>query len=72
MVLPKESLKNILEDILDKNKFMILYRSLLNDEMLYPDYLIIDLIDKEFLWQSKVFFKNIDEKIIEYYLELIE
>jgi 5'-3' exonuclease len=72
MVLPKESLRDILEDILEKDKFMILSRSLLKNNKLYPNDLIIDLIDKEYLWQSKVVFKNIDEKIMEYYLELIK
>lgn len=71
MVLPKESLKNILKDILEENQFITLSRSLLKETSLYPGDLVIDLIDKEFLWQSKVFFKSLDEKIIEYYLELI-
>lgn len=71
MVLPKESLESILKDILEEEKFTILSRSLLKETKLYPNNLIIDLIDKEFLWQSKVFFHKIDEHIIEYYLELI-
>jgi 5'-3' exoribonuclease 1 len=72
MVLPKASLKNILKDILEKDKFLILSRSLLNNKKLYPDNLIVDVIDKEYLWQSKLIFKNIDEKIMKYYLELIK
>jgi hypothetical protein len=30
----------------------------------YQDNIFVDLINKEYLWQSKIFFKNIDDSFI--------
>lgn len=68
MVLPKESLFN--KDILDESIINnMTKRSIFSYENYYPNKLVIDYTDKEYLWQSKIFFpEEIDESIFDIYL----
>jgi len=67
MVLPKESLYNILErvnsELCEQFKRLMRTTSL---EILqnYPQDLSLDLFDKEYLWQSTIFFGKFQEKFI--------
>jgi 5'-3' exonuclease len=66
LVLPKDSLITILKEnntITDK-----LYNFITTCDKYYPDNLYIDIINKKYLWQSKIFFENIDENIIDLFL----
>ena len=65
MVLPKGSLLNTLESIDSDGKFKRILQT--HSEELnkyYPENLCIDLINKEYLWQSKIFFHSIDYNFI--------
>lgn len=64
MVLPKLSLKNILLE-LNPDIYNKLEYTLLNSEKYYPKKIYVDLFNKRYLWQSKIFFDEIDEIIIE-------
>lgn len=68
MVLPKKSLIDII-----KEKDTILYEKLIrifrNEnsrdlDKYYCNKITIDMINKEYLWQSKVFFDNLDKNVI--------
>lgn len=66
LVLPKESLLEIIKekDIIIYNKLLRLFNTeskMLNDY--YPNKIYLDLINKNYLWQSKVFLKNINTNI---------
>ncbi len=66
MVLPKTSLINILKEInysIDK-----LEHTLLSAEKFYPSKIAIDLYNKKYLWQSKIFLHNIDENILDLFI----
>jgi hypothetical protein len=69
MVLPKNSLYNILSelDYIDKEQLLYIKSTLLNYKSYYPDNLCIDLANKRYLWQSKLFFEPIaiDERILD-------
>lgn len=65
LVLPKLSLKNILLE-LDENLYKKLEFTLLNSRKYYPDKVFVDLFNKRYLWQSKIFFDEIDEIILEF------
>lgn len=71
IVLPRESLINIINDI-DKElceKLIRLFKSdskVIND--LFPKKITLDMINKEYLWQSKVFFEKINIKQLNYLL----
>lgn len=56
LVLPKYSFKNIIKD-----------NSILNNKEIFPSKLYVDLHFKEFLWQSKIIFHDINENIIDLY-----
>lgn len=56
LVLPKYSFKNLIKDNL-----------ILHNTEIFPSKLYIDIHNKEFLWQSKIIFHNIDENIINLY-----
>jgi 5'-3' exonuclease len=67
MVLPKESLLKIIKE-LDEN-IEIKIKRIFNTNSLelneiYPNKIFVDLINKEFLWQSKIFFSKIDDSFI--------
>jgi len=66
MVLPKKSLYNILSNIdyINKDVLLNMKYTLLNYKKYYPDKLYVDLIHRKYLWQSKIFFENIDELIL--------
>lgn len=67
LVLPKNSLLTILKEnnTINENlsNFITSYTNY------YPNMLYIDLINKRYLWQSKIFFQNIDETIIDLFLD---
>lgn len=66
MVLPKTSLKNILKEMgysVEKLEYTIF-----TYHKFYPDKICIDLYNKRYLWQSKVFFDNIDENILDLFI----
>ena len=50
LVLPKESLISILNNIYSPHKIEKLKRTLFKNEKLYPNKLYIDLIHKKYLW----------------------
>jgi 5'-3' exonuclease len=63
LVLPRETLMNILTND-NKEKLKRLYRSESEEiKQIFPQKLTIDLIDKEYLWQSKIFFKSTKESV---------
>ena len=66
LVLPKESLTHIipLNDI-QRFKMNRMVRSLKD---MFPSLLFIDLVNKEYLWQSKVCFKEYNEELLDMYL----
>jgi 5'-3' exoribonuclease 1 len=67
MVLPKSSLKNILIDMgykVDK-----LECSLFKYDKFYPDEISVDIYNKKYLWQTKIFFEMINEDIIDLFLD---
>lgn len=70
MVLPKESLLKIIKE-LDKDTQIKIERIFRTDSLelkeIYPCEIFVDLINKEYLWQSKIFFKNIKD----YFINLI-
>jgi 5'-3' exoribonuclease 1 len=65
MVLPKTSLKNILVDMeypVDALEYTLF------SYKFYPEQICIDLYNKRYLWQSKIFFENIDENILDLFI----
>lgn len=66
MVLPKTSLKNILKDM-GYNIDNLEYSLFLYDKF-YPSKISVDIYNKKYLWQTKIFFENIDENIIDLFL----
>jgi 5'-3' exonuclease len=71
MVLPKKSLFPIIQELDTKlyesikRKFRSKSTNLGN---IYPDKISIDLVHKEYLWQSKIFMEEIDTTILGYLL----
>lgn len=68
MVLPKKSLLNIIEkrDVLLHKKMVRIfntYSTYLNEY--YPDKICLDMIHKEFMWQSKIFLKDFRDNFLE-------
>jgi 5'-3' exonuclease len=64
MVLPRESLTNVLEGV-SSLKVKRIFRT--NSDILrkyYPTKITLDMIHREWLWQSKVLFDNFDKKVI--------
>jgi 5'-3' exonuclease len=67
MVLPKLSLEPIIKTINPDvyNKLMMYLRvqgsSISNN---YPDKVLVDMIDREYFWQSKLLFDNFDQRIL--------
>ena len=66
MVLPKSSLKNILTDM--NYKTDTLDYSLFLYDKFYPDKITVDIYNKKYLWQTKIFFENINEDVIDLFL----
>jgi 5'-3' exonuclease len=70
MVLPKESLYKILKEV-DITIYKKIERILVTDSIeikeFYPNELFVDLLNKEFLWQSKIFFKNIKDYFLTFF-----
>lgn len=74
MVLPRDSLIDVLEDAskttnkinVQVNKIKRLFRTQSDVlEKYYPTRITLDMINREWIWQSKVFFDNFDKEIIE-------
>lgn len=66
MVLPRESLTNVLEEFSSAVKVKRIFRT--NSDILqkyYPMKITLDMVNREWLWQSKVFFDNFDKKVID-------
>ena len=57
MVLPKSSLISILKE-LNYPKLKLLELTVLKYETYFPDNIFVDTVNKKYLWQSKIFFKN--------------
>jgi 5'-3' exonuclease len=69
LVLPKKSLLYILKELDYCNDHpLILFVNNKNVNKYYPEKLFIDIINKRYLWQSKIFFENIDDNIIDLHL----
>jgi len=71
MVLPKKSLLNIIEkkDIILYKKMVRIFNThsnYLNEY--YPDNICLDMIHKEFMWQSKIFLKDFQNNFLEYFV----
>jgi 5'-3' exonuclease len=73
MVLPKKSLLNVIKekDIELYNKMIRIFRNEYSRDLdkFYCNKITIDMINKEYLWQSKVFFDNLDKEIIKILIE---
>jgi 5'-3' exonuclease len=71
MVLPKDSLLEIIspQDIIFYLKLKRIFNSKSKQlQEYYPDHIYVDMIHKEFLWQSKIFLKIIDKDFIHIFL----
>lgn len=69
LVLPKDSLLKCLTNLKFNTKQLnIIERNILP---LFPECLYIDSINKEYLWQTKIFFKEYDNLFIDLILDLI-
>lgn len=73
MVLPRDSLLPVLSGILDKksyHKVVRVFRTNMSDglERYYPTKITLDLINKEWLWQSKVLFDTFEKDILKHIL----
>jgi 5'-3' exonuclease len=66
LVLPKESFTNIECEF---NQLELI--NILSKLGCFSNKLIIDIIDKEYLWQSKVFFSHFDDSIIDNLINII-
>lgn len=64
MVLPKTSLENILKELNETDNTSYLFKF----TKFYPDKLCADIINKRYLWQTKIFFDNIDDNIIDMFI----
>lgn len=69
MVLPRESLLNTLSikypDLYIQTK-NILESASVDVQKHYPKKIVLDMINKEYLWQSKVFLEHFDKRILEF------
>ena len=66
MVLPKDSLCSILGDL---NLDLDIYKyTLLKSKDYFPEKLYVDAINKRYLWQTKIFFDYMDDKIIDAFI----
>jgi 5'-3' exonuclease len=70
LVLPKESFTNIECDFSTSQKQLELI-NILSKLGCFSNRLIMDIIDKEYLWQSKVFFTHFDDSIIDNIIDII-
>jgi 5'-3' exoribonuclease 2 len=71
MVLPKDSLLEIIRSM-DKSvykKFVRIFNTKSKELYdFYPDTIYLDMINKEYLWQSKVFLRQFNNQIIDIFL----
>ena len=71
MVLPRESLLEIIKskDITLYNKTIRIFKTYSKDlEDYYPTKIYLELIHKEYLWQSKIFLKSFNRKTIDIFI----
>lgn len=66
MVLPKKSLLEITKEI-DIDKYSR-FKRLLEQNKFFPDKYTLDMIHKEYMWQSKIFLETIDLNFVNYLL----
>lgn len=68
MVLPKESLLEIVstKDNLKLQRIFNGKNKQLQD--FYPDFIYVDMIHKEYLWQSKIFLKTMDDNLLNIFI----
>lgn len=66
LVLPKQSLITILKE--QTHTPNNIYNFIETFSTYYPDFLFIDIINKRYIWQSKLFFQDINEKTIDLFL----
>lgn len=66
MVLPKNSLRSILNDM--GHNTDVLEHTLFSYDKFYPDKISIDVLNKKYLWQTKIFFEMINEDIIDLFI----
>lgn len=66
MVLPKTSLKCILSDM--NYNVNNLEHTLFTYKKFYPEQIYVDLWSKKFLWQTKIFFENINDDILDFFI----
>ena len=69
LVLPKESFTLIECDFSTVKQLELI--NILSKLGCFSNKLIIDIIDKEYLWQSKVFFSHFDDSIIDNLIDII-
>lgn len=67
MVLPRESLLEVIKEIdkLGYEKLQRIFKSNSKDiDNIFPNRITLDLINKEYIWQSKIFFNNFEKDIL--------
>jgi 5'-3' exonuclease len=67
MVLPKTSLKGILSDM--NHNIDNLEYTLFAYNKFYPEKIYVDLWSKKYLWQTKIFFENINEEVLDLFIK---
>lgn len=70
LVLPKKSLLSILKalDYNNEHSLILFINNKTSNNKYYPEKLFIDIINKRYLWQSKIFFENINDNIIDLFI----
>lgn len=72
MVLPRHSLLEIIKelDVTIYNRTLRLFKTNSTTlEKYYPTKITIDMINKEWLWQAKIFFEPFDKTILKFFLD---
>lgn len=66
MVLPESSLSSILQELRDKD---FVGSTLLKAPEYFPKKLYIDAFNKRYLWQTKIFFDDLDDQVIDAFID---
>jgi len=71
MVLPRESLKHIMDE--DSKCLERIFRTTdsYHLEMMFPQKLSLNMMNKEYMWQSRVMFREFDDKVYSLFLQYI-
>lgn len=64
MVLPKQSLLNIINEI-DKD-LVLKYTRLISNKTYFPEVIVMDMIHREYIWQSKLFLQAIPIEFVKF------